>query len=56
MTVSDDKSSGDGLISFRAEKELREALERIAEKNDRTLSAEIRRVLKRHVTAEAQAA
>jgi predicted transcriptional regulator len=55
MTVSNGKSSGE-RISFHAEQELREALERIAERNDRTLSAEIRRALKKHVTAEAKAA
>lgn len=44
------------MLSVRAERELRDALSRIATRNDRTLSAEIRRALKKYVTAEAKAA
>lgn len=43
-------------LTFKLEDELRDALERLAEKNDRSLSAEIRRALKKHVTAEKKAA
>ncbi len=55
MTGSD-RNASEQMLSFRAERELAEALQRIAERNDRSLSAEIRRALKKHVTAEAKAA
>jgi predicted transcriptional regulator len=43
------------MLSLRLDDRLRAQLEEIAKRNDRSLSAEIRRALKKHVTAEAQA-
>lgn len=56
MAAHDSSVKGGEQITFRLEDELRQALERIAELNERTLSAEIRRALKKHVTAEANTA
>lgn len=36
-------------MSVRVPVELAEALERVAEKEDRTVSAELRRIIRRHV-------
>lgn len=45
-----------GLVTIRLELELREALIQVASKNDRSLSAEVRRALRAHVEAERVAA
>ncbi len=37
-------------VSVRVPVELAEALERVAEKEDRTVSAELRRIIRQHVT------
>lgn len=55
MTSQDNGVKGGEQFTFRLEEALRHALELIAEKNDRTLSAEIRRALKKHVCAEGKA-
>ena len=43
-------------VTIHIESALRAALEDIAARNERTLSAEMRRALKKHVTAEARQA
>lgn len=54
MTVSASKSSRNGtLVSFQLAADLREQLERLAKRNERTLSAEIRHALKAHLKAAA---
>ena len=53
MTAPDRIVKGTDQVTFRLEESLREELEQIARDNERSLSAEIRLVLRAHVRAAA---
>jgi hypothetical protein len=45
-----DSERGQVQLSVRVPRDLHRALERVAESEDRTVSAELRRIIRRHVT------
>ena len=54
--VSQEEAAKDRFFSVRVEPELHEAVAALAERNERSIGAEIRYALKRHVELERRAA
>lgn len=55
-TRADNGGQEAGPVTVRLDEQIRVQLEKLAQENDRTLSAEIRRALRLHVEREAIAA